>query len=157
MQSWFAPYPPTPAEDNWRMWFPSVNYNVLIGGTIAYTGQPKVTCPNGSVVNGPARLPIMRRPAEIFVLLHNAGPYQAEPNYHIWDSSDGMYNTPPGGCRPYEDCREWQKSMQPHTDGSHILFADGHVKWYSRKSKMHGWGEYGANSAEYLSHWIPTS
>ena len=129
----------------------------MISGTVGYAGQPTTTCPNGAVAGAPAKLSVMKNVASIYVLLHNSGPYQAEPGYHIWEVSDGMYNTPRAGCFPYEDCKEWQRGMVPHSDGSAIMYADGHAKWHSKKSREHGWGQGGGMSQEYLDHWIPSS
>jgi len=169
LQAWFNPYPPTPAEDGWRQWPPSLGYNALIAGQVGYAGMPTYTCPGTTTpVGAPAKLAIMKNAASIYVLLHNSSVYMAMPDYRVWEASPGMANTPRGGCFPYEDCKEWQRGMIPHQEGSHILYADGHVKWHSGASQEQGRATtcttYGqcmdashAGDPGYVAHWIPNS
>jgi prepilin-type processing-associated H-X9-DG protein len=164
LQSFYAGSPtPTPQDDNWRLWPPSYGYNLLIAGGATYPGAPSPL--------RPAKLSMMPKASNIYVLLHGASVYQKEPYYHIWESSQGMANDATG-ARPHVTGKEWRRSTQPHNDGSVVLYADGHAKWHSLRSKEHGQADscttpdtnastgcYNSQhaSTEYLNHWIPTA
>lgn len=157
-QAFFAGGSPTPAGDGWRLWPPAYGYNMLMAGNMSYTGAPNPLRPaNESLINSPSKK---------YLLLHTGSIYQKEPYYHIWESSQGMANDALGAL-PHEHGREWRRSTQPHSDGSVILYCDGHAKWHSLNSVEHGQAgsvtaysqtsDPGHASTEYLNHWIPTA
>ena len=122
----------TPAQDGWRYWTPSIGYNAYIGAAYGYPGAPSpLQPPNEAAIDSASQK---------ILLVHNAGPYSNNAEFHAHEGSEAMRNTPSSGAKPFRDGADWSQQVHPHNDGSNIAFADGHVKWYSRKNPMNGYG-----------------
>jgi hypothetical protein len=117
-------------------WPPSLGYNVYISGFLYNTyGAP----------NKPAKMANVATPATKVVFVHNLDQYGFNlPSGYGRNAREigfkpNVYNSGPCGGSPtsYGPCcggptKASQYPSFPHTDGTIIIFADGHAKWYSR-------------------------
>ena len=114
-----------------------MGYNAYIGASYSYPGaQPIANTPWPGI--GPASETQIDAPARKLLLLHNAGPYSKNAEFHAHEGNEFMRNTAAGGANPFKDGMDWSLQVHPHSDGANIVFADGHVKWYSRVNPING-------------------
>lgn len=135
------------AAEGYQWWVPSYAPNYLFVGFDPWNP------------GNPARAPISNAEIEsvaskIMLIHNNQAPAVAHPyNFYIW-GQDAFQNTNASSCRPFKDCPDFQRNIFPHTDGTNVVFADGHAQWIDRQDIV----EFtcAGSTTDDCKYWAPT-
>jgi prepilin-type processing-associated H-X9-DG protein len=131
----YNPDSPVGDPENWALLdggkyqLPSLGYvsgfSNIYGSIGSYPAYP-YNVP-GYPVGVPVKMAMVRDPAQKIFLIHEYYLYSHTTASNYYQRSQDSYASAP-------DSRNVQRRMWPHNDGAPQIFADGHVKWLSRKS-----------------------